>query len=113
MGYRLDRAFEGFIEPSEVVPAGDLAATLAVHRARALLREAEAADPAAAESLSREALELMPAHPHALQSLAEALVQQDRRDEAVSYAQQALDTPPEHGHQVRELQAILGIGASP
>ncbi len=108
VAYDLAEALVGDIEPVEVVPTGDLDATLAVHRGRKLLRQAEATPPEQAEELARRALELMPDHPQALQALAQALVDQGRLDEARPFAQQALDTPPEHGHQVRELRALLG-----
>ena len=113
VAYGLDTALAGDIEPVEVVSPHELDATIGVHRARALLRQAEAADPAQAEALARQALELMPDHPQALQVLAQALVHQGRRDEALPLAQQALDTPPEHGHQVRELRALLGLEEAP
>jgi isopenicillin-N N-acyltransferase-like protein len=109
VAWELDEALAGAVEPVEVVPSQDLDATLAVHRARSLLRGAEDADPAEAEAFARQALELMPAHPQALQALAQALLDQGHRDEALPLAQRALDTPPEHGHQVRELRAMLGL----
>ncbi len=109
VGYALDDALAGELQPVEVVSAGEPAVTLGVHRARTLLREAETATPVQAETLARQALELMPDHPQPLQALAQALIDQGRRDEAMPLAQQALDTPPEHGHQVRALRAMLGL----
>jgi isopenicillin-N N-acyltransferase-like protein len=109
VAWDLAEALEGAIEPRLVVSPADLDATLAVHRARTLLRQAEAAPPEQAEQLARDALALMPEHPQALQALAQALVDQGRLDEARPFAQQALDTPPEHGHQVRTLRALLGL----
>jgi tetratricopeptide (TPR) repeat protein len=107
VGWSLDDALAGDIRPREVVPAGDVAATLAVHRARRLVREAAGAGPVEAEHLAREALDLAPGHPQALAALAEALAAQGRRDEAVAAARQALATPPEHAYEVRALQALL------
>ena len=107
VGWNLDAALAGDIRPREVVPAGDVNATLAVHRARGLVRAAAEAEPVEAELLAREALDLAPGHPQALQALAEALAAQGRWAEAVETARQALAVPPEHAHQVRELQALL------
>jgi predicted exporter len=109
VGWELAEALEGAIEPIEVVAPSDMDATLAVHRGRALLREAEDASPVQAEELARQALALMPDHPQALLSLARALMEQGRRDEALPLAQQALDTPPEHGRERRELRVMLGL----
>ncbi len=106
VAWQLDRALAGHIEPREVVIAGDLDATLAAHRARALLRQAESASPAEAEALARQALLLTPEHPEPLQLLARALLDQGRPTEAAPLIQQALATPPEHGHQVRALLAM-------
>ncbi|MFH1469547.1 MAG: C45 family autoproteolytic acyltransferase/hydrolase [Pseudomonadota bacterium] len=106
-GWSLDEALAGQIEPHEVIPAGDVAATLAVHRARLLLREAEGAEPAEAERLAGEALALVPGHPQALQAQAAALAAQGRREEAALVAREALAVPPEHAHQVRALAALL------
>ncbi len=109
VAYDLNRALDGKIEPREVVPASGVTATLAVHRARALLREAGGVSALEAETLARKALTLIPDHPQALQVLAESLARQGRMEEARPLAQQALDTPPEHAHQVRELRALLGL----
>ena len=109
VAWDLDAAIEGAIEPVEVIPSSGLDVTLAVHKARSLLRQAEDAPAPEAEALALRALELMPDHPQALQALAQALLDQDRREEALPIARQALDTPPEHGHQVRELRAMLGL----
>jgi isopenicillin-N N-acyltransferase-like protein len=109
VAWSLDEALAGALEPRRVVSPADLDATLRMHRGRALLRQAEERSPEQAEALAREALVLMPDHPQALQALAQALIDQGRLDEARPLAQQALDTPPEHGHQVRELRAMLGL----
>jgi isopenicillin-N N-acyltransferase like protein len=113
VAWDLDVAFGGAIAPVEVVPSGDLDATLAVHRARSLLRQAEDLPAPEAEAVARQALELIPGHPQALQALAQALLDQGLRDQALPLAQQALDTPAEHGHQVRELRAMLGLEEVP
>ena len=113
VAYDLGAALGGAIEPVEVVPAGDLDATLAVHRARALLRQAEPLEPLEREAMARQALLLTPDHPEALQALAQALMDQGRTPEARPFAQRALESPPEHGHQVRELRAMLGLEEAP
>jgi len=109
VAYDLDDALAGGIQPVDVMASGDLDATLGVHRGRKLLRRVEGVDPHEAEALARQALALMPGHPEALQALAQALMDQGRADEARPLAQWALDTPPEHGHQIRELRALLGL----
>ncbi len=109
-GYvRLDlyEALSGHLEPIEVVEAGDIQATLDVHRGRELLREARDADPEEAERLSRRALLLMPKHPEALTELAAALLAQGRREEALPYIEEALAAPPEYADQARLLESWL------
>ncbi len=110
LAYDLDLGLAGQIEPVEVVAAVEVQRTLQVHRARRLLRQAEDAPPAQAEVLARQALELIPDHPHALQLLAEALLAQGQREQALPLARQALQTPPEYTHQARALRALLGEG---
>ncbi|MCB9764724.1 MAG: hypothetical protein H6739_33420 [Alphaproteobacteria bacterium] len=107
VAFNLEDGLAGRLEPVEVVPSEDVQRTLRIHRGRALLKEARAADPEDAEAIARRALGLMPDHPEALQVLAEVLVALDRPDEAAPLIRQALATPPEYGDEVEALTALL------
>ena len=103
----LQDALAGDLVPREVIPPGDIQATLDVQRGRDLLREARRSDPETAERLARRALELMPDHPEALTEVAAALIAQGRHDEALPYIQAALSSPPEYADTKRRLEAWL------
>lgn len=104
---RLEDVLAGVLEPREVVPAGDLGRTLAVHRSRDLVAASRAESPAEAEVLAREALELSPGHPQALSALGRALIDLGRPEEAREVLQQALMVPPAYQDKVDEVRAML------
>ena len=102
----LDDLLAGELTPHEVIPTGDIQATLDVQRGRELLREARRSDPETREHLARRALALMPDHPEALTEVAVALVEQGRREEAQPYIEAALASPPEYAATRRMLEAL-------
>ena len=107
VAFDLDAGLSGNLRPTPVAPAGDIGATLDVHRAREAVRAARRSEPAEAESLARKALTWAPGHPAALLALARALAAQGRDAEAREAAERALAAPPEEARQEREIRALL------
>jgi len=105
VGYQLDRALAGEIEPEEVMPPGDLRRTVELHRGRALLKEGRD-DPVAT---ARLALLRMPDHPQPLKALGTALVERGDCEEGRAVLERALATPPEYAEQVRDIEAALEV----
>jgi predicted exporter len=108
VAYRLDEGLAGELNPVEVVPAQDVARTLAIHQGRALLTETRWEDPEVREAAARQALELMPGHPEPMKVLAEALEAQGQHDQAVEWAERALAFPAEYAAQERALKELVG-----
>jgi len=107
VAFDLEEGLSGQLNPVQVVPARDTHLTFDVQRGRDLLRAARKAPPEQAETMARRALGLMPGHPEALQVLAAAFLAQNRPAEAIPLIRQALDAPPEHPREARELEAML------
>ena len=109
VSYDLDAGLAGDITPTPVLAPDQPQASMAVHRAREILRGVRWASPADAEAMAREALALMPGHPAPLFALGQALVDQGRRDEARPYLEQARDVGMEYAPQQQQLEALLEL----
>lgn len=105
--FHLDDLLSGDLSGDLVIPPDDPAATLRVHEARQLVRDAHDQPPTRAEATLRRALALNPGDVLALTALGRVLIDLDRQAEAIDVLEQALATPPARAREVREAEELL------